>query len=1070
MSGTLGGGPSIIIRVSANTSQAQAAFESLKAQTKALNDHFATLDANMRNMDRTMRYILAFGIGSVTQQFVHMIGEMERLNTSLVISEKTFDNANEKLNQIILVARNAPVSLGALTKAFQQMSAAGIKDLVDKNGNGLLKNLSDAIAAFGGGDENFKLASLALTQIQGKGVVMLEELKRQLGEQIPTAIRLLAEGLNVPLSELFRMIERGQVDAETFFKIFNDGLERTVKGAAELRSNTFLGSIQQLKTEIESFALTLAKSGALDPFTAGIKLLTEALRRLGESITTGGINDAINSFFLSITNNADYLSRMVVTLQSFGNAIGALFQVIIQILGQLSPEAMTGGIVGFIFFGAKGAVLGAMIGQAHDLFESVARIIGGIAQAIVYGASAIGASVENLATMGAIGWFFFGRAGLVAGALIGYANDLVNGVSTAIQGFVRYLVGVGAYFSQSVYNLAHPLDMSSPFAAANKAMEEFKQARDQMLQQNAAAGRSILERIGIVGPNESPAAIENKINSISNSIQTMVRNVQEARKKFENAFSSPDLINGLDTASQNVVQKFSTWAEQLNVRVTRATQGQGAAILEEFRNHAKQMENVYAKLNEGIAQALASGDTRKAASLQKELESVSRSMAEAEVNARKLAETIDGRIGRQASAAIARFEVNLNKIAEQLDTLDAQYSGGKKMNEEYQMAKAREQFGQITAQLEKMRIAVMNTKAAEASRFETLQQIDAMQNRVNETMEKAIAVLARKAQREREDAQIGIDRTLEDSTRRLQEMQLRLSPFGDKMLEQLSTLRQYEDAVRDTTDKIRQFTRAMEDAGGPGRPMGQMFVEPIKQLEAMKVKFEQLRDAVKNGSYYLAQASKQFWDAVGNSVERGLGDTLTALVMRTGRVRDALVSMYSDITKAAMQYILKFMLIKTGLSSDGSLGGIFGTLLGGIGGLFGGSFSSSPGSFNMSGGVSTDALMSFNGSGSMFLRNAKGNAFWNGAVQRFANGGILTGPAAFPLGLAGEAGPEAILPLDRGPDGKLGLKGGRGDTYNIHIRALDAPSVRELLIREGRSIIQSMQHRARINRGYQAVG
>ncbi|HHL22093.1 MAG TPA: phage tail tape measure protein, partial [Aliiroseovarius sp.] len=35
------------------------------------------------------------------------------------------------------------------------------------------------------------------------------------------------------------------------------------------------------------------------------------------------------------------------------------------------------------------------------------------------------------------------------------------------------------------------------------------------------------------------------------------------------------------------------------------------------------------------------------------------------------------------------------------------------------------------------------------------------------------------------------------------------------------------------------------------------------------------------------------------------------------------------------------------------------------------------------------------------------------------------------LGLMGEAGPEAIMPLARGPDGRLGVRGGGGRPVNI---------------------------------------
>ncbi|MCF7747605.1 phage tail tape measure protein [Sulfitobacter sp. M39] len=59
---------------------------------------------------------------------------------------------------------------------------------------------------------------------------------------------------------------------------------------------------------------------------------------------------------------------------------------------------------------------------------------------------------------------------------------------------------------------------------------------------------------------------------------------------------------------------------------------------------------------------------------------------------------------------------------------------------------------------------------------------------------------------------------------------------------------------------------------------------------------------------------------------------------------------------------------------------------------------------------------------------ADGAPFSQGRVMPFAQGGIVSTATGFGMrggmGLMGEAGPEAIMPLARGPDGKLGVKGG----------------------------------------------
>ena len=58
---------------------------------------------------------------------------------------------------------------------------------------------------------------------------------------------------------------------------------------------------------------------------------------------------------------------------------------------------------------------------------------------------------------------------------------------------------------------------------------------------------------------------------------------------------------------------------------------------------------------------------------------------------------------------------------------------------------------------------------------------------------------------------------------------------------------------------------------------------------------------------------------------------------------------------------------------------------------------------------------------------ARGGAFAGGReITAFARGGVVDRPTVFPfargVGLMGEAGPEAILPLRRGRDGRLGVE------------------------------------------------
>jgi len=73
-----------------------------------------------------------------------------------------------------------------------------------------------------------------------------------------------------------------------------------------------------------------------------------------------------------------------------------------------------------------------------------------------------------------------------------------------------------------------------------------------------------------------------------------------------------------------------------------------------------------------------------------------------------------------------------------------------------------------------------------------------------------------------------------------------------------------------------------------------------------------------------------------------------------------------------------------------------------------------------------------------------------GSILPFAQGGVVSAPTFFPLsggtGLAGEAGAEAILPLGRGPDGRLGVRGlggsENGANVTINIQTPDVEGFR----------------------------
>lgn len=145
-------------------------------------------------------------------------------------------------------------------------------------------------------------------------------------------------------------------------------------------------------------------------------------------------------------------------------------------------------------------------------------------------------------------------------------------------------------------------------------------------------------------------------------------------------------------------------------------------------------------------------------------------------------------------------------------------------------------------------------------------------------------------------------------------------------------------------------------------------------------------------------------NALTNGISSGLRRAFDGVVFDGMKLQDALRGVAQSISQTAYDIAIKPVQNAVG-----------GAIANGINGLIGG-------------------LMPFE----------KGGAFASGRVTAFAKGGVVSAPTQFAMragaGLMGEAGPEAIMPLARGPDGRLGVAasgGARAVTVVMNIQTPD---------------------------------
>jgi len=288
--------------------QLQGDFSKTASSVKRMEEHTTSLSTKFRHLVMTignLRFV-AMDINDVFLRLPAAIlktaGEMERL-------EKTMTGLSTKFTEVARaaegaanfkfvtdMAKRAPFEIGAIADAFIKFKTGGLDPT-----NGSLQALSDSVAKFGGNSESLKRASVAIQQMLGKGVVSMEELRQQLGEAVPTAMRDMADGMGLSMAQLAAKIKTGTVEASSAIEKMLLRMKINNAGAAEAMMETWVGSMARLKTE---WALTAkfisersgfgdAAKAALDAMSSGMS--SDEFKRF--AIAFGGtLKEAVEGF------------------------------------------------------------------------------------------------------------------------------------------------------------------------------------------------------------------------------------------------------------------------------------------------------------------------------------------------------------------------------------------------------------------------------------------------------------------------------------------------------------------------------------------------------------------------------------------------------------------------------------------------------------------------------------------------------------------------------------------------------------------------------------------------------
>ncbi|EJN15686.1 Lambda phage tail tape-measure protein (Tape-meas-lam-C) [Bradyrhizobium sp. YR681] len=174
-----------------------------------------------------------------------------------------------------------------------------------------------------------------------------------------------------------------------------------------------------------------------------------------------------------------------------------------------------------------------------------------------------------------------------------------------------------------------------------------------------------------------------------------------------------------------------------------------------------------------------------------------------------------------------------------------------------------------------------------------------------------------------------------------------------------------------------------------------------------------------NSTFAAAMRTQDAMRQLSSSIENSLVSGLTDIASGAKTAGQGFQDMANSIVRAIEQMIIKLLIVEPLMRSvQGFAGGIFG----GGGGL--------PG---------TEGSPYFG----PVAPSANGNVFSSGAIVPFAMGGIpdvVSSPTIAPMAMFGEAGDEAIMPLRRGADGRLGVSGGGSAPMQVNVTLVENPN------------------------------
>jgi len=253
-------------------------------------------DAIQNSLSMVGKSIVAgFSVGAVIA-FTKEIAQAGIQAEKLQMQFKAVAGSNAAAAREMSYIRNVSNQLGL---DFQTSATAYAKFLASTRNTSIegdsarkvFEGVSKAVTAMGLSAEESNGIFLALSQMMSKGKVSAEELNGQLGERLPGALKLAADGMGITTAELMKQMQEGKIMSADLLPKLAAELEKTYGKAAEEAARKGQAGINRFNNEVRSTAQAIGQH-MLPAINAAANAAASLLHSLGDmGETSKVIND-----------------------------------------------------------------------------------------------------------------------------------------------------------------------------------------------------------------------------------------------------------------------------------------------------------------------------------------------------------------------------------------------------------------------------------------------------------------------------------------------------------------------------------------------------------------------------------------------------------------------------------------------------------------------------------------------------------------------------------------------------------------------------------------------------------